>query len=157
LENAFTLTDILQTLAAIAPGAGLGLDVHLSGEGADPRLGSLFGALWILRCYASAAEFGLSLLTVASTSDMRHPALAALARTLTGRDRFHAGRTALSAEQVVLHAESGAILVGNLLRSSQALPASFELVHHRTLSPTGWRDGAGPLREMGPYEVVLLG
>ena len=161
LENAATLADVLGSLSAIAPGAKFGLNIHLKGDGPDPRLQSLFGALWILRSYAAASEFGAAHLTFGSTAEMSHPALSALLRQLTVKHHYETAWSPSNAEVVVLASSSEgeySYLVGNLLRSPRPIMFGSGGTNVQELTPTGWSVNAGFKSggSMAPYEIIAL-
>ncbi len=156
LDNAATLEDVVESMEAIHDG-DISLNMSMGADGPDPRLESLFGAIWIMRSFVAARSPRRSYLTLGTSNELRHPLIAALLHQLVtmGQGVF-LGREigdlivcrSLSKDQQI-------VILGNPLRRPAPFPPHYKVQHAQSLTVSGWVSRQLPAgAELGPYEII---
>lgn len=162
IENASALSDIVRSMNGFGPTASssyfhanLGLNMRMRDGALDPRMRSLFGALWVLQSFAAVYRYGFCHLTIGSVDDVRHTPIAELIAELTRTERLQMAGVTDPAEMVVMYGEP--TILGNLLRRPKRVHIDGRIGHVASLSPRGWvgrRFRSGDV--MQPYEILRL-
>lgn len=157
LENARSLCEVVRTAGRINPGKALGINLYLSKE-ADPRLESLFGALWVLASAIAAGTGGADSMAVAEPRAFRTPCLQHLLEELKDSPRFQMlddDPAEVVGARLIRDGGEKHWLIGNLLRESRIVEAPIGAKSLFRLTAQGWMPAKiEKAVALGPYEIA---